>query len=479
MSRSPVPLLTRALAAACAAVLLVRCADPAAPEFGSPGDRVSAKASGGTSTVSVTAASPAYGRQGQTDLVVTVTGSGFDAGSVAAWQRGGAVDGKIVVKKTTFVSSTRLDVTIDVAADATLGFYDIAVTTARGTKGIGTETWEATIATSIGTLGGNTLVDAVNDTVGGWQATGYTVVNNSQRVFAWRATGTGTGEMRDLGPGFGHAIDRAGVTIASRSGGWATVHTWTNGQWVAMRLPTAANAVGSSAGAIASDANGIAYLIGGSERIASKGNGGLDRPRLWRRLADGRWDLDSLPMPRPESDAWAGVAGLNDRGEATGSVRVGSAGPQPVFWDANGSVQLLPGPVGSWTGHLNADGLLAAGVSDGAAAYWKATLVNGVRSWTEPFVLRGCDRASGIGAAGRIVVTRCALTNSGRLVPGYWDPPYTTLNYLSGLGDKSDAGGIEAVSPLGRWYGGGSPQGSIRVGALWNATLLPPPMDTF
>jgi hypothetical protein len=99
--------------------------------------------------------------------VVTVTGSGFDAGSVAAWQRGGVTDGKIAVRKTTYVSSTRLDVTIDVAADATLGFYDIAVTTARGTKGIGTETWEATIATSIGTLGGNTRVEAVNDNEGG------------------------------------------------------------------------------------------------------------------------------------------------------------------------------------------------------------------------------------------------------------------------------------------------------------------------
>jgi hypothetical protein len=300
-------------------------------------------------------------------------------------------------------------------------------------------------------------------------------VNNSTRVMVWRSTGAGIGEMRELGAGFGHDIDAAGQTIVS-DGSWPTVHTLTGDTWVPSRLPVSANATAGSASAIASDGNGVANLIGGSERISTRRSGGLDRPRLWRRLPDGRWDLDTLPMPRPESDAWAWVEALNARGEAVGSVRVGSAGAQPVFWGATGAFTILPGPVGSYPASLSADGTLVIGASDGAAAYWKlvADAVSGVRTWAGPFRLPGCERSGGIGAHGRIVVTRCPQ-GSNRFVPGYWDPPYTTLNYLAGLGDRSDGGAINGVSPLGRWYGGGAPQGNIRVGALWNATLLPPP----
>src|SRR5690349_15363596 len=108
----------------------------------------------------VTAATPPYGDQGQVGERVTITGSGFAPGAVASWQRNGDST-KVHVTNTQYVSSTQLIATIDIAPDADLAFYDVAVTNSDRKKGIGTELFEVTTAVSLGSLGGNTNANAV------------------------------------------------------------------------------------------------------------------------------------------------------------------------------------------------------------------------------------------------------------------------------------------------------------------------------
>ena len=69
---------------------------PATPSFGR------------TQSLTVTAANPSFGDQGQTNEAVTITGTGFDSTSQAAWLRNGVVDTTITVTSTKFVNVTGL-----------------------------------------------------------------------------------------------------------------------------------------------------------------------------------------------------------------------------------------------------------------------------------------------------------------------------------------------------------------------------------
>src|SRR3712207_454981 len=155
------------LAAACS---IARCtATGGERALVAPADPSAARAVG-TTAPTVSGANPSYGRQGEVGYHVTIIGSGFEPGAQATWERGGVADPKVRVTSTDYVSSTELVATIDIASDADLALYDVAVTSGRG-KGIGTEMFEVTDGTSIGTLNSdNTLVRAINSS---GQATGF------------------------------------------------------------------------------------------------------------------------------------------------------------------------------------------------------------------------------------------------------------------------------------------------------------------
>jgi hypothetical protein len=93
----------------------------------------------------VKSAEPSDGMQGQR-LYVRVFGSGYNATAVAAWERNGAADPKIMVHATTFVSSSELVADITIAEDAEIDLYDVSVeiiaTDGSRKKGIGTEKFE-------------------------------------------------------------------------------------------------------------------------------------------------------------------------------------------------------------------------------------------------------------------------------------------------------------------------------------------------
>jgi hypothetical protein len=101
---------------------------------------------GGTVTeVTVTGATPPAAPQ-DTTLNVEIAGTGFDRGSVAAFEINGVPDPKVRVNSTKFTRSTLLVANVTIAIDAVTAAYDIAVTTTKGKKGIGTELFAVTEA---------------------------------------------------------------------------------------------------------------------------------------------------------------------------------------------------------------------------------------------------------------------------------------------------------------------------------------------
>jgi hypothetical protein len=73
------------------------------------------------------------------ELDVRVLGRGFDDGSVAEWLFPGEPDPGVTTLSTQFVSKSELKARLRIDADAIEGLYDIAVTTLRGKKGVGSE----------------------------------------------------------------------------------------------------------------------------------------------------------------------------------------------------------------------------------------------------------------------------------------------------------------------------------------------------
>lgn len=97
-----------------------------------------AASSGGSGTVTVTAANPDSAPQ-DTTLNVHVLGGGFDRGSKAQWAQSGVISPNVTTNATQFVSSSELVANITIAISASTGSYDIVVTTSKGKKGIGSE----------------------------------------------------------------------------------------------------------------------------------------------------------------------------------------------------------------------------------------------------------------------------------------------------------------------------------------------------
>jgi hypothetical protein len=106
--------------------------DPTSVPAGHP------EAAKGPAGVTVTSATPDIGIQGTT-LDVVVSGSGFDRGSRVDFARDGVVDPKLHINSTTYRTTGELVANVTIAADAVAARYDVAVTTATGKKGIGTE----------------------------------------------------------------------------------------------------------------------------------------------------------------------------------------------------------------------------------------------------------------------------------------------------------------------------------------------------
>ena len=144
--RTPlVPILTALLALGAFGA----CADgpvaaPEAPDVRLNNGKGNGSGGGGTESTEdpvVDSVDPDSATQ-DTILDVLVQGSNFDEGSVVEWELDGELTTAIVTLQTDFVNSKRLAATIQVAVDAPLELYDVAVRTSRGRRGVGIELFE-------------------------------------------------------------------------------------------------------------------------------------------------------------------------------------------------------------------------------------------------------------------------------------------------------------------------------------------------
>jgi hypothetical protein len=93
-----------------------------------------ALAGGGDLTPGIVRVSPDAALQGTSNVQLLVTGQNFVSGATIGFSGGRS---GITVKSVTFMSTTQLKVTIDLAADAATGFYDVNVTNPGGLVGSG------------------------------------------------------------------------------------------------------------------------------------------------------------------------------------------------------------------------------------------------------------------------------------------------------------------------------------------------------
>jgi probable HAF family extracellular repeat protein len=428
-----------------------------------PDDADPAFAKGGGSGVSVTATDPSYGKQGTVELEVRVLGSGFDQGSRASWERNGAPDPKVTVTRTVFVGASELRATIDIAAEADIDLYDVAVYTLGGRKGVGTEKFEVTAATAIGRLGnGVTSARGVNEQGHVVGASAFT--GEGAHAFFWSAE---TG-MQDIGLGNAWDIDQAGLLAAGGQAnagpaGTATLYSRDGtGQWTSGTLPTPGYA-GGAARAIASDASGNAALIAGVVRVQVSRKSTVEYPALWTRSGTA-WMLSPLPV--------AGFSGgiaydVTPGGLIAGRVDGGGTPFRAAVWEqASSAPAVLPTTGGQVSEAFAAisNGLLVAGRHNGAPAIWFRTAVGGV--WTGPVLLEGSGcggYAYDVNDVGTIVGQACGEPVAWRVSGG----AVLSRARLGGLGPGGSAGSsvgwVEAINASG--FAAGS---SRDIAATWS-----------
>jgi probable HAF family extracellular repeat protein len=412
---------------------------------------------GKTSGPVVAAVQPNHGRQGETGKQVTITGSGFVDGSTVEWQRGGVVDPGVSVRSVVFVSSSQLDATIDIAADAAIAFYDVVVRTPDKKQGIGTESFEVTQAISIGTLDGSAWARGVNDA---GQIVGYAFVGNTYHAFHW-SSGTG---MVDLGAGIAQEIDDTGTTIVGRIDAEALyAATWTadgSGGWTLSLLPRSTNASGGRAYAIATAADGT-QLVAGQETQKTK-NTSVTRAAVWRKSLSTGWQQTLLPLPAGVTDGSTWAEDINPRGQVVGITNSRSAGLHAVLWDSAGSIAFV-GPTGSSAYGINTAGNVIVGYYNSRAVYWKYE--NG--AWTGPIVLPGtCKTAWAVDDNGNITASDCGSGATRRAA--VFLATDQTMIQLGGLGPGDADAGAQAMSRSGNYIAGSS----NTLAAYWQLFLF-------
>jgi len=304
----------RARAAACTLLLLSLGACGSDTVLEPPVHEAKGGPKGGAS------ADPSWGHQGDIQLEVRVLGSGFDPSAQASWERDGAPDPKVTVRSTRFVSSAEVVATIDIAADAQVDLYDVAVYIGIGDsrkKGVGIEAFQVTTAEETGVINARSWA-AETSLSGELMIVGIPVGPEGEGAFIWTES-----RGRELLTTAGGAwdVDRAGTTVVGGIEQRPHVFQREGSGWIAVPL------------AYDYPDGGTLFALGddpltGEARFAVGRQRWPDRKTfeaaLWvRDPASGAWGAPlRLPMPGGAKAAAYGVS--ND-----GSVIVGSV------WQSN------------------------------------------------------------------------------------------------------------------------------------------------
>ena len=445
---------TRAIALVFATIAVVDCdsaREPSGPSVDPgrlPTGAVAAKASAPTG-VTVTAANPSFGEQGQTNEQVTITGTGFTADSKAAWLRNGVVDTTIAVTSTQYVSPTTLNATISISSKSPVDYRDIRVTANGGrTQGIGSLLFEVTQAVQIA---GTSWVRSINDN---GEATG--TLASGSGVFYYSVA---TGQLATVSTtGTGYDIDTTGTTIIGSGGvggNFPYVYRRVGGVWQGTALPIGPTSTGGIARSMLTDGTGQAVLIAGVEF------GGSTGAVTWTwQPASGSWQRSVLPGNTTEVRHRA----VSASGILGGTVGVGRV-LGPAVWMPNGTGGYTLTTLAS-AGAVNgvrADGGLLVGFTS-ASVYWRAQ----GGTWSAPVtVAGGCNGIKDIADAGRIILNDCPFVTKGQTYAAYADAPYASLSRLGGFGPKGNVGTASGISHNGHFAGGYASVNNQSVGIYW------------
>jgi hypothetical protein len=341
-------------------LLFGACTEPASTSLLPSGDASFAKSSASTAPT-VTATTPAEAPR-DTTLDVQITGSGFDPGSVAAFTLGGVSDSRVRVNRTRYVKSTQVVANVTIAADAVASMYDVAVTTAGGKKGIGTELFAVELRGEL--LSGGMLAGGVS---AGGDVTGWAKINSTCSApyagYVWHLDGSradlplaqgfcgaSSKDMNSSGVVLGPLFNAAGSTPA----------LWT---------PTASGYVVQVLSAPSDGARLTAMALNDAGDVV----GWAGSARLYWRSTNTEW----LPVGAPIGATACQLRGINNLGAIVGMCSIGGAAYEGYYWaDHNASPITLPRPTPSgdvWPSAIN-DG--------GAIVGWVASAPNLAVRWT-------------------------------------------------------------------------------------------------
>jgi hypothetical protein len=403
----------------------------------------------------VSATAPSFGHQGDVAQQVTISGSGFTAGALAAWERNGVPDPKVTVLSTQYVSSTQVIATITIAPDADISLYDVSVTNPDRKKGIGTAMYEVTTAEVIGTLGGDSFVNDVSDQ---GSIAGYCIGSAPCTGSFVFESGFG---LVDLGAWQAWGIDPLGTTVLGRNGG-SFPAAWVQqaaGSYVEESLPSVYN-VGGNASSAARTSSGTLIVGGWVVQQLSKNNR-VNRPTVWTRVGSS-W---SGPVIYAYPGAKAAIDDINGNGQAIGRWDAGNG----VVWENATTYATLNGIPEA----INGAGTVVVGVSSGQPVYWVRNAVT--QAWnatgiTLPHI--SGSSCSGVTARdvnddGVIVGSSCNGSSRQATVwrldmSGATPVLVGGATGLPGLGvkggDKSSAVGVSSTAPY-HVAGGAAPNG--------------------
>ena len=427
---------------ACLALMLIvaGCSDPASPTSAAVAAPLAGKAPP-ASAPTVTSTLPSEANR-DTTLDVQITGSGFDSGSRASFERDGVADPRVRVNTTRFVKSTSIVANVTIAADAVTDFYDVAVVTGSGKKGIGTELFAVEVRASA--LVGGDRVTAVNSRgeAVGWGPRSAACDNLSTPMF-WRADGTPVAlPLGTFCGGTPNAINASGVILGALFGGAPNA----NGLWT----PTGS---GYALEEIAPAPDGYRPITSGLNDQGEIIGWGQGSARLYWWSSSTGW----LPMQVPAGATTCLVrSAINNLGVIAGMCSIAGQAYDGYYWqDHNATPVLLPRPSGAgdvWVRDMNDAGVIVGYLygSRTTAVKWTPTGSGYAVSFLPDLGVKSAAYA--IAQDGTVSGSVNRTVNTNR--PALWSPSGQLI--LLGLNKNGDTGEAPtvAVTPTGIVAGG-------------------------
>lgn len=354
----------------CIAILVsAACTAPTDATANNPPKLKLGKSSG--SSVTVTAAAPSSAVR-DTTLDIQITGSGFDVGSRASFELHGVADQHVRVNTTTYVKSTQLTANITIAADALDAYYDVAVVTASGKKGIGTEKFQVMLRPTVldNATGGAVIgVNESGDVVGNINASGSCGSSTVTLPVIWRAdNSTVTLPIGSNCKGGASGISRNGIIVGIvENGTTKTAAIWRPG------------VNGYTMQELGMTPDGKWPYVDGGVNDFGEVVGWFTGPNLYWWSRSTGW----VKMQTPNgATACAVFRAINNSGEIAGRCTVNGVG-NGYYWFNHASLpQLLPRPAGSGAlvpHDINDTGLIVGYITSGKAVAWDPGVTYTVR----------------------------------------------------------------------------------------------------